>query len=114
MQAVFEVSVAKPSSWDPPYVEENLKNSEVPLQFKLLKDWYDGGEETYRYVCFGCRSAGGEIEDLFRTSSALEAEWPEGDGVPRRLAHEMYAHARQHEVLWRWAVNRIPTPKYDR
>ena len=111
MQKFFEVPVAKPSSWLPPYVEDNAEDSEFPLKFVLNKD-FDG--DNYHYLCKGCSSAGGEIDDLFRTSSLPESAWPFGDGVPVPLAHEMYAHGRQHEILWRWAINRIPLPKYDK
>jgi len=112
MQSHFEVLLSKPSSWEPPYVESNSEDSEVPLTFGLNKDW---DRDTYHYVCLGCSSAGGEIDDIFRTSSADESEWPYGDtGVPIPLVHEMFAHARQHEIMWRWSVNRIPTPKYDK
>jgi hypothetical protein len=112
MQKVFEVPVVRPSSWKPPHVEDHFEDSSVPLQFKLTRDW-DG--KTYHYTCSGCMSAGGEIDDIFRTSSGEESEWPYGDdGVPIRLAHEMFAHGRQHNILWRWSVNRIPPPEYDK
>ena len=112
MQKVFQVPVAKPSSWLPPYIEENLEESEVSIEFRLVKD-FDGGK--YHYACRGCSSAGGEIEDLFRTSSLPEEAWPYGDeGIPTPLVHEMFAHGRQHEIFWRWAVNRIPAPRYDK
>jgi hypothetical protein len=112
MQKIFQIPVVRPSSWLPPFVEENEESSDVPLEFGLSRDW---DAETYYYRCKGCHSAGGEIDDLFRTSSAEESEWPYGDeGVPVRLVHEMYAHGRQHEILWRWSINRIPTPRYDR
>ena len=111
MQKVFTIPIAKPSSWAPPYIDDNLEESEHPIEFSLTKDWQG---ETYHYVCRSCMSAGGEIDDIFRTSSAEESEWPYGDeGVPVRLAHEMFAHSRQHEIMWRWSVNRIPTPRYD-
>jgi hypothetical protein len=113
MQRIFQVPIAKPSSWLPPYVEENSEDSDYPLEFGLCKD--AEGADCYYYSCRGCLSAGVEIDDLFKTSSAPESAWPYGDeGVPISLAHEMFAHGRQHEILWRWAVNRIPPPKYDR
>jgi hypothetical protein len=111
MQRFFYIPLAKPSSWVPPYVEETSEESEVPLEFILAKNW--GGNDLHYYRCNGCYSAGGEVDDIFCTSSRPEAKWPHGDGVPVALAHEMYAHARQHEIMWRWAVNRIPQPKYD-
>ena len=112
MQRIFSTPVAKPSSWQPPFVEGGLEESEVPLQFRLIKD-PEG--DAYRYFCCGCLSAGGDRNDMFCTSSAEEDEWPYGDiGVPRRLAFEMLSHARQHEILWRWSVNRIPSPEYDK
>ena len=110
MQSIFQVFIAKPSSWTPPYIEENLEDSEVPLDFRLFKK---PGADEYYYACAGCLSAGGEIEDLFQTSFAEESEWLVGDGVPVRLAHEMYDHGRQHEIMWRWSVNRIPPPSHD-
>ena len=111
MQSIFQVLVAKPSSWAPPYVEESLEDSEAPLEFRLFKK---PEADEYYYACSGCLSAGGEIEDLFQTSSAEEAEWPLGDGVPVRLAHEMYDHGRQHEIMWRWALNRVPPQRLDK
>ena len=112
MQKLFHVPISKPSSWVPPYVEEASEESEVPLEFILFKNWDE--EDHHYYRCKGCYSAGGEIEDIFCTSSMPETAWPFGDGVPVELAVEMYAHARQHEIMWRWAVNRIPQPKYDK
>jgi hypothetical protein len=112
MQKVFSIPVIKPSSWKPPYIEDNEEESAVPLEFYLFKN-YDS--ETYFYRCQGCLSAGGEIGDIFCSSTAEETEWPYGDeGVPKRLAHEMFSHARQHEILWRWSINRIPSPIYDK
>ena len=111
MQKVFMVTISKPSSWRPPFVEDDLKESNFPVEFSLRKDLQG---ETYHYACRSCLSAGGEIDDIFRTSSAEEPEWPYGDeGVPIRLAHEMFAHSRQYEIMWRWAFNRIPQPRYD-
>jgi hypothetical protein len=110
MQTIFEVTLLKPSSWTPPYVEESEEESEVPLRFRLVK----GDGEHYYYLCLGCLSAGGEIEDIFQTSLAEESEWPCGDGVPVRMAHEMYDHGRQHEIIWRWSLNRIPPQKLDK
>ena len=113
MQRIFKIKIAKPSSWLPPYIEENEEESEVPLSFRLVLV-----KDEYHYVCAGCLSAGGELDDIFRTSSLPESAWPFGDtGVPVSLAHEMHTHARQHEILWRWSVNRIPPPDapvYDR
>jgi len=107
MQLFFEVPVAKPSSWKPPYVEENQEESEIPLRFALTKD---AEGDNYHYACAGCLSAGIEIDDLFRTVSLPESAWPYGDdGVPIPLAHQMFAHGRQHEIMWRWAINRIPS-----
>jgi hypothetical protein len=112
MQRTFQATISKPSSWLPPYIDDNLEESKYPLEFSLQKDWQG---DTYHYVCRSCMSAGGEIDDIFRTSSAEEKEWPYGEeGVPIRLAHEMFTHSRQHEIMWRWALNRIPTPACDK
>lgn len=111
MQKFFTVPICKPSSWDPPYVEEKLEESENPLVFGLFQD--ESNEGRYQYFCRGCLSAGGEIDDIFRTSSLSENHWPFGEGVPKELARQMYDHARQHEIMWRWSVLRIPPPAYD-
>ena len=111
MQEVFQVPILKPSSWEPPFVEQCSEESENPLEFILTRDSQQ--EDYYYYRCRGCYSAGGELGDMFRTDSRHERAWPFGEGVPRELAEEMYSHARQHEIMWRWATNRIPSPKYD-
>ena len=110
MQKVFEIPIVLPSSWQPPYVEENEEQSDFPLEFILFRD-FEG--LNWHYKCRGRISAGGEIGDIFKTVSLPESEWPVGEGVPKLLVHEMYSHGRQHEIIWRWAVNRIPSPKYD-
>ena len=116
MQRIFKVYVAKPSSWQPPFIEENEEVSQVPLTFRLVKDEIEPPTENqYHYVCAGCLSAGGCVGDLFFTSSLPESAWPFGDeGIPIPLVHEMCAHSRQHEIMWRWAINRIPKQVYDK
>jgi hypothetical protein len=99
MQLIVDVPVQIPTSWNPPFV------GEYPLQFSLIRSWSDG--DKFVYICKGCLSAGGEVEDVFRTEPFSEEENDETTGVPLRIKHELREHANQHEIIWRWAFNRI-------
>lgn len=113
MKNIFEVSVVVPTSWNPPFVEFDTEESEQPLQFKLVRSWLELDSDIgnrWAFTCLGCSSAGGEIEDIFRTSSFVlddggSTYW--GKEIPTPVRHEMYEHGRQHEIIWRWAYNRI-------
>jgi hypothetical protein len=105
MKPVVEVFVQVPTSWTPPFVENDIEFSEIPLQFRRLRSWSDPNK--FVYICKGCLSAGGEIEDIYRTEPFSEEEDDEITGLPLRIKTEITEHARQHEIIWRWAFNRI-------
>ena len=105
MKPVVEVFVQVPTSWVPPFVEDGIEDSEYPLQFSLTRSWSD--PDKFVYICKGCLSAGGEVEDIFRTEPFSEEENDEITGLPLRIKHELREHANQHEIIWRWAFNRI-------
>jgi hypothetical protein len=104
VKQTVEVFIQNPLSWAPPFVEENAEMSEVPLQFARARSWAEPGK--FVYICKGCLSAGGEVEDVFRTEPFSEEEDDEIIGLPLRIKKEFMDHARQHEVIWRWSHNR--------
>ena len=105
MKPVVEVFVQVPPSWNPPFVENGIEYSEVPLQFRRARSW--PSPDKFIYLCEGCLSSGGEVEDIFRTEPFSEEEDDEITGLPLRIKSEIAEHARQHEIMWRWAFNRI-------
>ena len=99
---LFEVELFLPQNWIPPFIEEiNSKGDEVRTLKFFLRRHPERKDENF-YVCSGCLEAGGEIDDIYATSSLPQKSWPLGKGVPRELAKEMFTHAREHELMWRW------------
>lgn len=105
MKQIVEVPIQVPTSWKPPYVEDNIEDSENPLHFVLTRSWSE--PKKFVYLCEGCLSAGGEVEDVFRSEPFSEEENSEVSGVLVRIKHELRDHANQHEIMWRWAFNRM-------
>jgi len=106
MNTSVEVGISSPTTWIPPFINEE-EVTEIPLSFGLLQSLEY--PTFFYYVCNGCRSAGGEIDDLFRTSSSQD--WGDEAEVPAVLRGEMLQHARQHEIMWRWSRNRDRKPE---
>ena len=105
MQQIVNVPIQTPTSWNPPFVGEDIQDSEYPLQFSRVSSW--SSSDKFVYICKGCLSSGGEIEDVFRTEPFSEEEDDEITGLPLRIKKELREHANQHEIIWRWAFNRI-------
>ena len=105
MKLIVDVPIQVPSSWNPPFVGEDIQDSEHPLQFARVRSW--SSPDKFVYICNGCLSGGGEVEDIFRTEPFSEEEYDEITGLPLRIKAELREHANQHEIIWRWAFTRI-------
>ena len=55
----------------------------------------------YRYACYSCYEACGDLESCFKTGSAPLKNLRKGP--TDKLSDQMRDHADQHSIIWNWA-----------